>query len=54
VTGYGHYGINVETSGAAYAPNVIVVNNTVTNNGTGVNALGLLPLAWAGSHAFQH
>ena len=41
VTGYGHYGINIETSGSANAGAIIIDNNTLSNNGTGVNSLGI-------------
>ena len=40
VTGYGGYGIHVETSGSASAPNVVLLNNTVSSNGTGVDGTG--------------
>lgn len=40
VSGYGNYGIHVETAGSAKAPNVIVANNSVTQNGIGVNTSG--------------
>ena len=40
ITGYGGFGIDVQTSGTANASHVTIVNNTVESNGTGVNGAG--------------
>lgn len=40
ITGYGGYGVHVETSGTADASHIQIHDNTIQQNGTGVNGAG--------------
>ena len=54
VTGYGGYGIHVETAGTSNSSNLLVQDNDISNNGTGISGAGVSVFTGGGLALERH